>query len=367
MGSHASMNKKNLQLSLLNWYQRHQRRLPWRESDNPYDIWISEVMLQQTQVKTVLKYYPAFIIKFPDIKSLAHAPLEEVLKSWELMGYYARARNLHRAAQVVTEKYQGKLPGSYEKLRSLPGIGAYIAAAISSIAFGLPYPVLDGNVRRVMSRLFAINTPTKLNKFHEACEKRLAEIFDRENPANFNQALMELGAIICVPKKPVCSDCPVQKHCMAFAKGKQQAYPVKVQKKPVPKYQIALGILLKKDRLLITRRKPEGLLGGLWELPGGKLHSNEMPLEACAREIKEEVNLEVEVGDFLTCIKHAYTHFKIVVNVYACKLRNGKIRLKGPVDYRWIKSSELDHYPFPAANHKIFRALKTKLDFFKNF
>jgi A/G-specific adenine glycosylase len=324
-------------------------------------------MLQQTQVKTVLKYYPAFIKKFPDIKSLANAPLEDVLKRWELMGYYARARNLHRAAKIVIEKYQGKLPESYDKLKSLPGIGDYIAAAISSIAFKLPFPAIDGNVRRVMARIFAIGTPTNSTKFHEKCERKLSEIFDRENPGNFNQAMMELGATICVSKKPLCTDCPVQKHCTAYASEKQQAYPVKVQKKPVPEYQIALGVLLKKDKLLITRRKPDGLLGGLWELPGGKLHANEMLPEACVREIKEEVNLEVEVGDFLICIKHAYTHFRIVVNVYACKLRKGKIRLKGPVDYRWIKSSELDQYAFPAANHKIFRALKTKIDFFKNF
>lgn len=361
------MNKKNLQYSLLKWYLRHQRKLPWRDTDDPYYIWVSEVMLQQTQVKTVLKYYPAFIKKFPSVESLAKAPLEEVLKSWELMGYYARARNLHRAAKIIAENYHGKLPESYKELRKLPGIGDYIAAAISSIAFGLPYPVLDGNVRRVLSRFYAIDIPANLNEFQKKCEKKLSGIFDRENPGNFSQAMMELGATVCVPKNPLCSDCPVRTYCVAYASGKQRAYPVKVEKKPIPEYQIALGVLFKKDRLLITRRKPDGLLGGLWELPGGKVQTNEMPEQACVREFKEEVNLGVELGDFLTQVRHAYTHFKIVVHVFAVKLGRGKIRLNGPVDYRWIMASELKRYTFPAANHKIFRVLKTKIDFFKNF
>ncbi len=362
-----SRNKKNLRLSLLKWYRRNHRKLPWRETNNPYYIWVSEVMLQQTQVKTVQKYYPSFIQKFPDIELLANAPLQEVLKSWELMGYYARARNLHKAARLIVEKYQGRLPESHEKLRSLPGIGDYIAAAISSIAFDLPYPAFDGNVKRVLSRLFAINTPTNSTKFQGRCEKKLFEIFDRANPAKFNQSMMELGATLCIPKNPLCPKCPIQTHCRAYTTGKQQTYPAKVPKKPIPEHQIALGVLLNENRLLITKRKPDGLLGGLWELPGGKVQTGEIPSEACIREIKEEVNLEVEVGDFLTRINHAYTHFKIVVHVYACELYGGEIRLKGPVDYRWIRASELHQYPFPAANHKIFRALKTKLDYFKNF
>lgn len=351
---------------LLEWFHHHLRKLPWRETDDPYRIWVSEVMLQQTQVKTVLKYYPTFLKKFPDLKSLADAPLEEVLKSWELMGYYARARNLHRAAKIICDNFQGNFPRSYDKLKSLPGIGKYIAAAISSIAFNLPYPALDGNVKRVISRLFAITIPLNSPKFSEKCEKKLSQIFDNNAAGDFNQAMMELGATLCTPKNPVCSECPIGEYCKAYRTGIPQKYPVRKPNKPVPLHQISLGVLIRNNRLLITKRKSDGLLGGLWELPGGTILPHETPATACIRELKEEVNLHIEVVDFLTQINHAYTHFRILAHVFACKSLKGKIRLNGPVDFHWISAAELEKYPFPGANHKIFRALKTKIDFFKN-
>jgi A/G-specific adenine glycosylase len=324
-------------------------------------------MLQQTRVETVLTYFLAFIKKFPDIQSLAKANLEDVLKSWELMGYYARARNLHRAAQLLMEKYQAELPQSYADLKSLPGVGEYIAAAVSSIAFGLPYPVIDGNVKRVLARIFKIASPLNSSQFLMECKNKLSEIFNRNQPGEFNQSIMELGATLCKPRNPDCGICPVQVYCGAYINQAQQKFPLKAAKKKVPEYHIALGVILDNHKLLITQRKPSGLLGGLWELPGGKVNPGETPQQACAREIKEEVHLEVTVQDYLTRIKHAYTHFKIVVDVFRCEVSAGTINLNGPIDYRWISSSEISRYTFPAANHKIFHSLRSKLDYFESY
>jgi len=361
------LNKNKFSDSLLKWYRRHHRILPWRETKNPYHIWISEAMLQQTQVKTVLTYFPAFIKKFPTVQSLAKSDLEDVLKSWELMGYYARARNLHRAAQIVMEKYRGELPQVYQEIRSLPGVGEYIAAAVCSIAFGLPYPVIDGNVKRVVARLFEIDVPVNSSQFMQICKEKLTSIFNEKHAGDFNQSMMELGATRCFPKNPDCPECPVKNYCGAYTHSTQPNYPVKLPKRNIPEVHIALGVILKKDKLLITRRKEAGLLGGLWELPGGKVQPGESPGEACIREIQEEVNIKVKISGSLTTIKHAYTHFKIQVDVFLCPYHSGIIKLNGPVDYRWIAASEIDRFPFPAANHKIFRSLKSKIDYFKNY
>ena len=324
-------------------------------------------MLQQTQVKTVLTYYSAFLEKFPSVKILANSDLEEVLKSWELMGYYARARNLHKAARIIDKKYQGKLPANYQEMKSLPGVGEYVAAAVGSIAFGLPHPVIDGNVKRVLARLFELDEPLNSSEFLKVCKDRLSLIFDEDHPGDFNQSLMELGATCCLPKNPNCPDCPVRKYCAAYAHATHKNYPVKSPRRAIPEIHIALGVIIDRNKLLITRRKESGLLGGLWELPGGKIRSGELPGDACIREIREEVNITVEVLEFLTRIKHAYTHFKIRAEVFLCRHRSGGIKLNGPIDYRWIESSEIDKFTFPAANHKIFNSLKSKLDFFKQY
>ena len=322
-------------------------------------------MLQQTQVKTVLSYYSAFLEKFPSVKILANSDLEEVLKSWELMGYYARARNLHKAARMIEDKYQGEVPADYLEMKSLPGVGDYVAAAVCSIAFGLPYPVIDGNVKRVLARLFELDQPLNSSEFLKECKNRLAMIFDEKHPGDFNQSMMELGATRCFPKNPDCPDCPVRNYCAAYSHSTQMNYPVKSPPRTIPEIHIALGVIIDQNKLLITRRKESGLLGGLWELPGGKIRSGELPGEACIREIQEEINITVEALEFLIRIKHAYTHFKIVAEVFLCEYHSGQIKLHGPIDYRWIKASEISRFAFPAANHKIFNSLKSKLNYFK--
>lgn len=349
---------RHIRSKLFLWYEKNQRPLPWRETDDPYRIWVSEVMLQQTQVNTVLPFYRAFFLEFPNVKSLAQADITDVLKVWEGMGYYARARNLHRAANTVVEKHHGKIPGNWHEFRRLPGVGDYIASAVLSIAFHEPHAVVDGNVKRVMARLLqidaAVNKSGSYKIFKDACETLL----DPENPGMFNQALMELGALICKPKNPNCGICPLQSFCRAYQCQTLDEYPKRIKKPPTPEYHIAVGVVFKNTRVLITRRKLEGLLGGLWEFPGGKVRNGESAEAACVREIREEVNISVEVNSFLIRVKHAYTHFKIYADVFCCNYLTGNVQLNGPIDYLWIKLEDIDRYPFPKANHKFIPLLK---------
>ena len=347
----------SLQQALIDWYLINKRDLPWRKTDNPYHIWVSEVMLQQTQVETVVPYYNKFLKRFGSIKILARADLQDVLKVWEGMGYYARARNLHRAAGIVLSRYGGSIPDRWEDIRKLPGVGDYIAAAVLSIAFEKPYPAVDGNVKRVMARLFKLEEPVNNSKSYKIFRNAADTFFDPQKPGIFNQALMELGAIVCRPKRPLCQTCPLQSRCLAFQSGRVSEYPKKLKRKPVPQYQIAVGVVFKNGRVLITRRKPEGLLGGLWEFPGGKIRNGEKAQSACIREIKEEVNLSVRVDSHLTRVKHAYTHFKIVMDVFCCTFVSGRVKLNGPVDHRWINLDNIQDYPLPKANHKFLPKL----------
>ena len=319
-------------------------------------------MLQQTQVKKILEYYPKFVGAFPTIQDLAEADLQSVLKVWEGLGYYARARNLHKAAKVVVEEMNGELPADYQRFRQLPGVGAYTAAAVQSIAFNGAYAVVDGNVKRVLARLALINSPvnqsTSANIFQEQADLRL----DREMPGNFNQAMMELGATICRPKSPTCLVCPVNTFCGAFQTAQQHKFPVSIKSKPRPEYNLAVGIIHKDDRILITRRKPAGLLGGLWEFPSTKIEAGETAEAACLRGMREEVNLSVEIVKYLTQVRHAFTHFKIVVDVFRCRYQAGEVVLKGSVDYQWIDVDEIDRFPFPRFNHKFIPFLLADLD-----
>jgi A/G-specific adenine glycosylase len=354
------MQKKEVQFlrqALIEWYLAKHRDLPWRKTNNPYHIWVSEVMLQQTQVNTVLPYYQKFLQRFPDIKHLAGASLQEVLKVWEGLGYYARARNLHSAAAMVLERYGGAIPQSWQDVRKLPGVGDYIAGAVLSIAFDKPYPVVDGNVKRVLARLFTMDAAVNNSTTNKIYQTAAANILDNRQPGIFNQALMELGALVCKPQNPLCDTCPVQTQCKAYQSNRTAEFPRKLKKSPTPLYRIAVGVVFKNGRVLITRRKDHGLLGGLWEFPGGKIRNGEKSEAACIREIKEEVNLTVGIDAHLCKIKHAYTHFKILMDVFCCSYTSGRVTLNGPVDFRWIELDELETYPLPKANHKFLPQL----------
>jgi A/G-specific adenine glycosylase len=343
---------------LIKWYTENQRGLPWRQTDNPYYIWVSEVMLQQTQVDTVIPYYHRFMRQFPDLPSLARADQQQVLKAWEGLGYYARARNLQKAARIITAQHAAVIPDDIESFRKLPGVGDYISAAVLSIAFDRPFAVVDGNVKRVLARLRLVDAPVNKSSSHKIFKTAAEELLDHTQPGTFNQALMELGAMVCTPANPGCSRCPIRDFCRAYATGKVSAFPKRIKTPPTPRYHIAVGVVYKSGQVLITRRKPEGLLGGLWEFPGGKVGPKEDAPSACIREIKEEVNLTIKIEEYLTRVKHAYTHFKIVMDVYRCRFVSGSVKLSGPIDYRWIKLSDIDRYPFPKANHKFIPLLK---------
>ena len=331
--------------------------MPWRNTDNPYYIWVSEVMLQQTQVKKVVDYYGRFIARFPNIQHLAAAPLQDVLKVWEGLGYYARARNLHKSAQVIVNELDGDVPRDYATFRKLPGVGDYSAAAVQSIAFNAPYAAVDGNIKRVMARLFLMDAPINDAKSAKLFQQRADELLDPTAPGHFNQAMMELGATVCRPQSPTCLVCPVNAFCEAFHTARQDEFPKRRETKPVPEHHIAVGVIYKGDAILITQRQFDGLLGGLWEFPGGRITKDETAEEACVRHIAEVVNLSVSDVKYLTRVRHAFTHFKIVVDVFTCDYQSGEVVLNGPRDAKWIEVAALRDYPLPRATHKFLDKL----------
>jgi A/G-specific adenine glycosylase len=346
-------NLDSLRRSLTAWFAGSRRTLPWRETRDPYKIWVSEVMLQQTQVVTVIPYYTSFLGEFPYVETLAAADQERVLKLWEGLGYYARARNLHRAAGEVCDRYDGRVPDDPVAFRTLPGVGDYICSAVQSIAFGAPLAVVDGNVKRVLARVFDIDAPVNRPAGHRVYQEAADRLLERVDPGNFNQAVMELGALVCRPATPDCAACPICRDCAAFAAGRQKELPVRDKRPPRPTQYAAVGVIEDGDRILITRRKPEGLLGGLWEFPGGKIDVGETARDACAREIREETGLDVEVIGHVTRVSHGYTHFKVELDVFRCRYRGGDVILDGPVDFRWVRLGEIRDLPIPRASHKI--------------
>lgn len=343
---------------LLRWYRSNARDLPWRRTSDPYAIWISEIMLQQTRVKAVIPYYQRFMKEFPTVQSLADADIDTVLKAWEGLGYYSRGRNLHAAAKKIVADFEGKLPASAEKLRELPGIGPYTAGAISSIAFGVDESVVDGNVIRVLCRVFCIKDSPKETRTINKLWKLTRELLATGKAGTFNQALMELGAMVCLPRKPLCDQCPLSEFCVACEKGLQETLPVKVAKKAIPHYTIGVGVVWKGGRVLIDQRKHEGLLGGLWEFPGGKKLDTETLEETVVREVAEELGITVEVAEPLIVVNHAYSHFRVTLHVFECRYVSGRVKRRQCVAWKWVTLDQLDDYAFPAANKRIIAALK---------
>jgi len=348
--------KKLLTRALLSWYRAHRRRLPWRETNDPYKIWVSEVMLQQTTVPAVLPYYQNWFTLFPDVRTLAQTRLEKVLKAWEGLGYYQRARNLHRAARVISEKHAGHLPRRYEDLVALPGLGPYTAAAVVSIAYGKPYPVLDANVRRVLMRLRCIQQEPGSQTEKEFLYY-LTALLPKTSPGDFNQATMELGALVCRPKNPLCLLCPWHRFCLAYKKGVQELIPPP-KKRCYKEIEAVVGIIRESGKYLIQKRPSPGLLAGLWEFPGGKRKKRESLKGALRRELREELGAEIRKEKFFLQVNHAYTQFKVSLHAYECELQN-RPRLKKN-SHRWVSIKAIKRYPFPSGSAKIVRFLEEK-------
>ncbi len=348
----VSKKRRSLTQRLKSWFRREARDLPWRRTKNPYAIWVSEIMLQQTRVETVLDYYRRFLKAFPTVKKLAEAKEDQVLKLWEGLGYYSRARNLHKAAKQIQNHYSGKFPKTVNEWQKLPGVGRYTAGAITSIAYEEQAPVLDGNVKRVLARVFVVEESIDDAKVTQELWGIADALVPKKDPGDFNQALMELGARICLPKTPKCAECPIHTRCEAYQRGIHLQLPLRSPKKKVPHVQVVAAAIRKNGRYLLGKRPMGGMLAGLWEFPGGKVEKGETLRNALKREIEEELGIEIEVQKHLITVDHAYSHLKVTIDLYLCKHIGGKPKSLYHNEIKWVPPSQFDRYAFPAANHK---------------
>lgn len=350
---------------LLTWFGQHARLLPWRGQRDPYIIWVSEIMLQQTRVETVIPYYERWVERFPDLFTLANADVQEVLSAWEGLGYYRRARDLHRAAQIVVKEHNGSLPPNAASLRKLPGIGRYTAGAIAAFAFGLDEPVLDGNIKRVLSRVFNMRESIRSS----AGERKLWGIVSSHLPpghaSDYNQALMDLGATICTPHNPDCTSCPLNEMCIAFADNLQDELPVKPAKEQIPHHTASAAVIHRENRVLIAQRPSNGLLGSMWEFPGARLKPGEDRLTCLKREIFEDLGIHIQVERDIGEYRHTYTHFRVTLHAYLCSLQNGSELSSQPErKLRWAAVSELSGYPMGKIDRQIASRLASGNDLF---
>ncbi len=346
-----------LRQCLLSWFQQNQRTLPWRGVGNPYYVWVSEIMLQQTQVATVIPYFERFIQRFPTVYALAEAELDEVLKYWEGLGYYSRARNLWRCAQQIVAN-GGELPRSADRLRELPGIGAYTAGAIASIAFNQPEPLVDGNVTRVLARLLWLKGNLKSGTGHKLLWQVAKQLVDSDRPGDFNQALMELGSTVCTPAQPDCANCPVQSLCSAYQRGQPTAVPESSPTKPTRQLVDISAIVWDGARVLLAQRPTEGLWGGLWEFPRATRSGRE-PIEQVAVQIGARHNLQVEPVQIVAKVKHAVTYSRILLYGVLCRYRGGTPELGDYQRVGWVGIDSLDAYPLSAPQRQLADQLRT--------
>ena len=349
------MNDQSFSKNLLSWYFNSPISFPWRKTKNPYKIWLSEIMLQQTRATTVIPYYENWILKFPTLNSVSNSSLDDVLKAWEGLGYYARVRNFHKACKIVKIKFNSQIPKKFSDLIQLPGIGDYIASAVLSIAFNKPRPAIDVNVVRIISRLNCIQKPYPSSK-NDINDFLLCKI-DNNNSGDFNQALMDLGRTTCKSSNPNCISCPIIMFCKAHVNNNVNSFPIKKNYTIKQHHHVAIGVIWNKNKILVSKRKNEGMLGGLWEFPGGKLKLKETAQQCVIREIKEELDVDVLPVNFIDSINHSYSHFSITLNAYHCKYIKGSPRALGCSEFRWIHPNHLKLLAFPVSSQKIFNKI----------
>jgi len=352
----------DIRRNLLAWFQAHARKLPWRVHYRPYEIWISEIMLQQTQVKTMLPYYHRWMERFSEVRKVALAPEEALLKVWEGMGYYARARNIHKAAQILSRDHGAELPKNHDLLLGLPGIGRYTAGAIMSIAFNEDCTAVDGNGMRIFSRLFDFADPIREPQSRRNLWDIAERLLPRGSARSFNQAHMDLGALVCTPRNPSCTECPVRESCQGLKVGVVDLRPAVIKTREIVPIQVTVGILIRNGRIFIQKRPSSGLMPHLWEFPGGKLHDGETPKEALMREFQEELELKICGLRELALIRHQYTKFRVTLHAFTCRLDGAGQQpvLHSAVDGHWVTPGELDHYAFPAANRKLIELIQAR-------
>lgn len=345
------MSPTVFQRDLLSWYRRHRRALPWRGTRDPYRIWVSEVMLQQTTVRTVTPYYERFVERFPNVRALADASVDSVLAAWSGLGYYHRARNLHRGAAHVVARHAGRFPSSLEAALAIPGVGLYTASAVLSIAYGFPLPVVDGNVRRVLARVLALRGARwrKDGPYYDQAQ----ELIDTASPGDWNQALMELGATVCTPRGPLCPICPVRKHCRARREGTQEEFPENRVRCETLDVRLQAALIEKGEQVLLVRR-PEGpLMGGLWEIPQTSIESKEGNL---AHAVARHHGLDIELGELLARVRHTITYRRIRAELYRCRL-SGRAPRDGE-RFHWASPSDLERLPLSSLTHKLLRGAR---------
>lgn len=350
-----------MQGSLLRWYARHRRDLPWRRDKDPYHILVSEFMLQQTRVETVLPYFERFLKRFPTLPALARAPLHNVLKAWAGLGYYARARHLHSAAKIIRDDHGGKVPSTKKSLLSLPGFGPYTAGAVASLAFSQPVAALDGNVNRLLARLLNLRERTSTGSLKRTLERSVEDLIPPNRASDFNQALMDLGALICVPGRPRCPLCPIKRFCPSRGVQDQESQR---KRRKLRKEVWAVALVERGGRFFLYRKEEPGLLSGLWQFPAVvvKRDSNQkekgntrrilQEKEALKRELKENFGLRIKVKGSFFPQEHLFTHLQVTMKPFLCSL--GEILPWAPVkEVRWVKFSNLSRYPISTAMRKV--------------
>ena len=349
--------RRALHSGLLTWYAREKRDLPWRRTRDPYAVWISEIMLQQTQVNTAVPFYERFMARFPDVRALAEASLDDVLRVWAGMGYYTRARNLRAAAHRIVEEGAGEFPATEETLRALPGIGRYTAGAILSIAYGKDAAVLDGNVMRVLTRLFAVGIDPRSTAGQKALWDLAERLLPTGKSADWNQALMELGAVVCVPDNPACLLCPVAAQCEARARGEIDRFPVRGKRRKVPVVQGLCAIVRRGDKVLFVQRPEEGLLGGLWEFPTAELRGWK-PRSGTAEDfVRDTLGLEGAVAATLGVVRHIFTHRDLRLHLFVYDAKGGRLRAGRYRAHRWVRPREISGFPLSALTKKVLARL----------
>ena len=347
------MKNNSFSQKLTHWYQNNKRDLPWRRTSDPYKIWISEIMLQQTTVNAVIPYYERWIKEFPTVEDVAQAPLQKILKMWQGLGYYSRAKNIYKSAQIICDQYKGKIPRDPKVLRTLPGFGPYTVGAVLSIAFDQRQPIIDANVRRVVMRQLAIKGYADTSH-DKSISEYLDNIMPQEGNNIFNQALMELGALVCRKNGSLCLQCPVLKGCGAYEKGIQEIIPTP-KKKIIKDINAVIAVIERNGKYFIQKRSSKGLLADLWEFPGGKIEKRESAKDALYREMKEELGVSVNSAEHWMDVVHYYTEFRVKLHVWFCKFEEDLIVDK---THKWIALKDFTKYPMPSGSVKIVEQLK---------